>query len=111
MASVNTVIILGNLGKDPEVRFTTSGAAVASFNVATSERFKNKAGDFEEKTEWHKVVLWNKLAEIARDFLSKGKTVYIQGRLQTREYEKDGIKRYITEIIGEKLQLLSPKNG
>jgi len=109
MASLNKVMLIGNLGKDPEVRYTASGQAVASFNLATSEKFKNKNGEFEERTEWHRVTLWARLAEIAGEYLSKGKTVYIEGRLQTREYEKDGIKRYTTEIVGEKMQMLSPK--
>jgi len=109
MASLNKVMLIGNLGKDPEVRYTASGQAVASFNLATSEKFKNKSGDWEERTEWHRVTLWARLAEIAGEYLSKGKTVYIEGRLQTREYEKDGIKRYTTEIVGEKMQMLSPK--
>jgi single-strand DNA-binding protein len=109
MASLNKVMLIGNLGKDPEVRYTASGQAVASFSLATSEKFKNKNGEFEERTEWHRVTLWARLAEIAGEYLSKGKTVYIEGRLQTREYEKDGIKRYTTEIVGEKMQMLSPK--
>ncbi|MEI6209635.1 MAG: single-stranded DNA-binding protein [Desulfuromonadales bacterium] len=109
MASLNKVMLIGNLGKDPEVRYTASGQAVASFNLATSEKFKNKNGEQEERTEWHRVTLWSRLAEIAGEYLSKGKTVYIEGRLQTREYEKDGIKRYTTEIVGEKMQMLSPK--
>jgi single-strand DNA-binding protein len=109
MASLNKVMLIGNLGKDPEVRYTASGQAVASFNLATSEKFKNKSGEWEERTEWHRITLWARLAEIAGEYLSKGKTVYIEGRLQTREYEKDGIKRYSTEIVGEKMQMLSPK--
>ncbi|NVN89154.1 MAG: single-stranded DNA-binding protein [Desulfuromonadales bacterium] len=109
MASLNKVMLIGNLGKDPEVRYTASGQAVASFNLATSEKFKNKSGEWEERTEWHRITLWARLAEIAGEYLSKGKTVYIEGRLQTREYEKDGIKRYTTEIVGEKMQMLSPK--
>lgn len=109
MASLNKVMLIGNLGKDPEVRYTASGQAVASFNLATSEKFKNKNGEQEERTEWHRITLWSRLAEIAGEYLSKGKTVYIEGRLQTREYEKDGIKRYTTEIVGEKMQMLSPK--
>ena len=110
MASLNKVMLIGNLGKDPEVRYTPSGAAVASFNLATSERFKNKSGDWEERTEWHRVTLWSKLAEIAGEYLSKGKTVYIEGRLQTRKWQDNsGNERYTTEIVGEKMQMLSPK--
>jgi single-strand DNA-binding protein len=112
MASLNKVMLIGNLGKDPEVRYTTSGQGVASFSIATTEKFKNKSGDMEERTEWHNVVLWGKLAEIAKDYLSKGKTVYIEGRLQTRKWQdKDGRDRYTTEIVGDKMQMLSPKGG
>jgi len=110
MASLNKVMLIGNLGKDPEVRYTTSGQGVASFSVATSEKFKNKSGDMEERTEWHNVVLWGKLAEIAKEYLSKGKTVYIEGRLQTRKWQdKDGRDRYTTEVVGDRMQMLSPK--
>jgi len=109
MASLNKAMLIGNLGRDPEVRYTASGQAVASFTLATTERFKNKNGEWEDRTEWHRITLWGRLAEIAGEYLSKGKTVYIEGRLQTREYEKDGIKRYTTEIVGEKMQMLSPK--
>lgn len=112
MASLNKVMLIGNLGKDPEVRYTTSGQGVASFSIATTEKFKNKSGDMEERTEWHNVVLWGKLAEIAKDYLSKGKTVYIEGRLQTRKWQdKDGRDRYTTEIVGDKMQMLSPKGS
>ena len=109
MASLNKVLLIGNLGKDPEVRYTASGTAVASFSLATTEKFKNKSGEWEDRTEWHRVTLWARLAEIAGEYLTKGSTVYIEGRLQTREYEKDGAKRYTTEIVGEKMQRLSPK--
>ena len=110
MASLNKVMIIGNLGKDPEVRYTAAGTAVASFSVATSEKIKGKNGEYEEKTEWHNVTLWARLAEIAGEFLSKGKTVYIEGRLQTRKWQdKDGKDRYTTEIVGERMQMLSGK--
>jgi single-strand DNA-binding protein len=110
MASLNKVMLIGNLGKDPEVRYTPAGVAVASFNLATSERFKNKSGEWEERTEWHRVTLWSKLAEIAGEYLAKGKTVYIEGRLQTRKWQDNsGNERYTTEIVGEKMQMLSPK--
>lgn len=110
MASLNKVMLIGNLGKDPEVRYTPAGVAVASFNLATSERFKGKSGEWEERTEWHRVTLWSKLAEIAGEYLSKGKTVYIEGRLQTRKWQDNsGNERYTTEIVGEKMQMLSPK--
>ena len=110
MASLNKVMLIGNLGKDPEVRYTTSGSAVASFPLATTEKYKNKSGEWEEKTEWHNVTLWARLAEIAGEYLSKGKTVYIEGRLQTRKWQdKEGKDRYTTEIVGEKMQMLSAK--
>lgn len=110
MASLNKVMLIGNLGKDPEVRYTGSGTAVASFSLATSEKFKNKNGEWEERTEWHNVTLWARLAEIAGEYLSKGKTVYIEGRLQTRKWQdRDGKDRYTTEIVGEKMQMLSGK--
>ena len=110
MASLNKVMLIGNLGKDPEVRYTPAGQAVASFSLATSEKFKNKSGEWEERTEWHRVTLWAKLAEIAGEYLAKGKTVYIEGRLQTRKWQDNsGNERYTTEIVGEKMQMLSPK--
>ncbi|OGT99527.1 MAG: single-stranded DNA-binding protein [Geobacteraceae bacterium GWB2_52_12] len=110
MASLNKVMLIGNLGKDPEVRFTASGQAVASFSLATSEKFKGKSGEMEERTEWHNITLWGKLAEIAGEYLSKGKTVYIEGRLQTRKWQdKSGNDRYTTDIVGDKMQMLSAK--
>ena len=110
MASLNKVMLIGNLGKDPEVRYTAAGQAVAGFSLATSEKFKGKSGEWEERTEWHNITLWGKLAEIAGEYLSKGKTVYIEGRLQTRKWQdKSGNDRYTTEIVGDKMQMLSPK--
>lgn len=111
MASLNKVMLIGNLGKDPEVRHTASGMAVATFSIATSERFKSKqTNEWEEKTEWHNIVLWSKLAETAGQYLSKGKTVYIEGRLQTRKWQdRDGNTRYTTEIVGDTMKMLSPK--
>jgi single-strand DNA-binding protein len=110
MASLNKVMLIGNLGKDPEVRYTTSGQAVASFSVATSEKFKNRNGEMEERTEWHNVVLWGRQAEIAKDYLAKGRTVFIEGRLQTRKWQdKDGRDRWTTEIIGDRMQFVGPK--
>jgi len=111
MASLNKVMLIGNLGKDPEVRYTASGQAVASFSLATSERYKNKqSGEWEEKTEWHNITLWGKQAEVAGEYLSKGKTVYIEGRLQTRKWQdKSGNDRYTTEIVGERMQMLGGK--
>lgn len=110
MASVNKVILIGNLGKDPEVRYTNSGQAVASFSLATSEKFKNKQGELTDQTEWHNLQMWGKLAEIAGEYLSKGKTIYVEGRLQTRKWQdKSGNDRYTTEIVCDKMQMLSPK--
>ncbi len=110
MASLNKVMLIGNLGKDPEVRYTASGQAVASFSVATSEKFKNRNGEMEERTEWHNVVLWGRQAEIAGEYLAKGRTVFIEGRLQTRKWQdKDGRDRYSTEIVGDRMQMLGGK--
>lgn len=107
MASLNKVMLIGNLGKDPEVRFTASGQAVASFSIATSEKFKNRSGDMEERTEWHNIVLWGRLAEIAKEYLAKGRTVFIEGRLQTRKWQdRDGKDRWSTEVVGDRMQLL-----
>ena len=118
MASVNKAILIGNLGADPELRYTPSGAAVANFNIATTERWKDKDGQPQEKTEWHRIILWSRQAEIAKEYLHKGSSVYIEGRIQNRNYEdKDGIKRYVTEIVGQRMQLLgsrgaaSPESG
>ena len=111
MASLNKVMLIGNLGKDPELRHTGSGMAVATFSLATSERYKNKqSGEWEEKTEWHNVVLWGKQAETAGQYLAKGKTVYIEGRLQTRKWQdRDGNTRYSTEVVGESMKMLSSR--
>lgn len=107
MASVNKAILIGNLGADPELRYTSGGTAVASFGIATTEKFKNKDGEQQEKTEWHNIVCWARLAEIANEYLRKGSSVYIEGRIQTRSYDdKDGIKRYRTEIVARQMQLL-----
>jgi single-strand DNA-binding protein len=107
MASVNKTIIIGNLGADPEVRYTSSGKAVAELRVATSF----KSGD-SETTEWHRVIAWDVLGENAGKYLSKGKSVYVEGRIQTRSYDdKDGNKRYVTEIVAERMQFLSPKGA
>jgi len=110
MASLNKVLLIATLGKDPEIRYTASGTAVAGFSAATNERYKNKAGEWEERTEWHTITLWGRLAEIAGEYLSKGKSVYLEGRLQTRKWQdRDGKDRYTTEIIGERMQMLSKK--
>jgi single-strand DNA-binding protein len=107
MSGVNKVIIIGNLGADPTVRYTAGGAPVANFNVATSERFNNKAGEREERTEWHRVVAFGKLAEICEKYLKKGKQVYVEGRLQTRSWDDpSGQKKYMTEIVANNMQML-----
>lgn len=110
MASVNKAILIGNLGADPELRYTPGGQAVASFSMATTERFKNKDGEQQERTEWHNIVCWSRTAEIANEYLKKGSPVYIEGRIQYRSYEdKDGIKRYRTDIVAQRLQLLGAR--
>ena len=112
MAGVNKVIILGNLGKDPEMRYQPSGGAIANFNVATSETFKDKDGNKQERTEWHRVVLFGRTAEVAGEYLRKGSTAYIEGRLQTRKWtDKEGQERYTTEIVGDRLQLIGGRNS
>src|SRR5258705_11677461 len=112
MASVNKVIIRGNLGRDPETRYTTGGDAVTNLNIATSEQWKDKAGEKQERTEWHRVVLFGRQAEIAGEYLKKGRSVYIEGRLQTRKYtDKDGVEKYSTEIVADRMQLLGGREG
>ena len=107
MAGVNKAILLGNLGKDPEVRRLDDGRAVANFSIATSETYKNKAGERVTNTEWHNVVLWSPLAEIAESYLKKGSQVYIEGKISNRSYEdKDGIKKYVSEVVGRDITLL-----
>ena len=105
--SVNKVILVGNLGRDPEMRHTQSGRPVANFTLATNERWRDRDGQQQERTEWHRIVLWDRLAEVATDYLAKGRQVYIEGRIQTREWEdRDGNKRYTTEIVGLNMQML-----
>jgi single-strand DNA-binding protein len=112
MASVNKVILIGNLGADPELRYTPSGAAVANFNMATTEKWKDKEGQSQERTEWHRIILWNRQAEIAKEYLRKGSSVYIEGRIQNRSYDdKDGVKKYITEIIAQRMQFLGGRGA
>jgi single-strand DNA-binding protein len=112
MASVNKVILIGNLGRDPETRYTTGGDAVTNLNIATTETWKDKSGEKQEKTEWHRVVLFGRQAEIAHEYLKKGRSVYIEGRLQTRKYtDKDGVEKYATEIVGDRMQLLGSRDG
>ena len=106
--SVNKVILVGNLGRDPEVKFTPQGTPVAKFSIATSERYKDKEGNWQERTEWHNIVLWQRLAEIAGEYLKKGSKVYIEGRLRTDSWDdkESGQKKYRTEIVGNDLVLL-----
>ncbi|ABM97126.1 single-stranded DNA-binding protein [Methylibium petroleiphilum] len=113
MASVNKVHILGNLGRDPEVRYTPSGSAVCNISVATTRNWKNKdSGEKQEETEWHRVVLYDRLAEIAGEYLKKGRPVYIEGRLKTRKWQdKDGKDQYTTEIVANEMQLLGGGEG
>jgi single-strand DNA-binding protein len=107
MASVNKVILLGNLGRDPEVRFTQGGTPVANFTMATTDRWSDPSGEKKEKTEWHRIVVWGKQAEIAGEYLRKGRPVFVEGSLQTREWtDREGNKRYTTEVRAQRLQLL-----
>lgn len=109
MAGINKVILIGNLGADPEVRYTPGGLAVANFRLATTENRSNKDGQREQHTEWHRIVAFGKLAEICGEYLAKGKQVYIEGRLQTRSWDdKDGNKRWATEIVAGTMQMLGP---
>lgn len=112
MSGVNKVILVGRLGKDPEVRNLESGATVANFSMATTETYKDKTtGERKEITEWHNVVLWRGLADIAAKYLHKGDQVYIEGKLRTRSWEKDNVTRYTTEILGDNMTLLGSKPG
>ena len=112
MASVNKVILVGNLGRDPEVRYLPSGDALATLSLATTDRFKTKGGEPEERTEWHRVTMFGRLAEIAGEYLKKGSQVYIEGRLQTRKYtDKDGVEKYSTEIVAKEMKMLGSRDG
>lgn len=110
--SVNKVMLIGNLGRDPEIRYTTSGQAVANFTLATTEKYKNKAGDKQEDTEWHRIVAWGRLAEICGEYLTKGRMVYIEGSIRTRSWEdKEGNTKWTTEIVARNMQMLGPSGG
>jgi single-strand DNA-binding protein len=113
MASVNKVILIGNLGRDPEVRYAPSGSAICNVTIATSRQWKNKdSGERQEETEWHRVVFYDRLAEIAGEYLKKGKSVYIEGRLKTRKWtDKDGVEKYTTEIIANEMTMLGSREG
>ena len=109
--SVNKVILVGNLGADPEVRFTQSGQAVANMRIATNEVFNDRDGNRQERTEWHRIVVWGRLAEICNQYLRKGSKIYIEGRLQTRNWEgQDGQKRYTTEVVARDMQILDSRD-
>ncbi|PWT76836.1 MAG: single-stranded DNA-binding protein [Proteobacteria bacterium] len=112
MASVNKVILIGNLGRDPEVRYMPSGDAVATLSVATTEKWKDKSGEQQEQTEWHRVSFFGRQAEICGEYLRKGSQIYVEGRLQTRKWtDKDGNERYTTEIRGDRMQMLGSRGG
>ena len=112
MASVNKVIIVGNLGRDPETRYMPEGGAITNISVATTEKWKDKNGEIQEKTEWHRVAFFGKLAEIAGEYLKKGSQVYVEGRLQTRKWQdKDGQDKYMTEIVANQMQMLGSRQG
>ena len=111
MASVNKVILVGNLGKDPEVRYLPSGDAVANVTIATSSKYKNKAGELVEETEWHRVTFFGKLAEVVGQYLKKGRPIYVEGRIKTRKYtDKDGSEKYATDIIANEMQMLGGRD-
>ncbi len=112
MASVNKAILIGNLGKDPEFKYTPGGQPVATFSLATTERFADKNGQKQERTEWHNIVAWGKLAELCNQYLKKGRSVYIEGRITTRSWDdKDNVKRYKTEIVANTLQFIGANSG
>ena len=112
MASVNKVILIGNLGRDPEVRYLPSGDAVANFSIATTEKWKDKSGEMQEQTEWHRISFFGRQAEICGEYLRKGSSVYVEGRLQTRKWtDKEGSERTTTEIRGDRMQMLGGRGG
>jgi single-strand DNA-binding protein len=112
MASVNKVILVGNLGRDPEIRYLPSGEPVANITIATSSKYKNKSGEMVEETEWHRVTFFGKLAEIVGQYLKKGRPVYVEGRIKTRKYtDKDGVEKYATDIIANEMQMLGAREG
>ena len=112
MASVNKVILVGNLGRDPETRYMPDGGAITNVSIATTSKYKNKSGEMVEETEWHRVSFFGRLAEIAGEYLKKGRPVYIEGRLKTRKYtDKDGVEKYATDIIASEMQMLGSREG
>jgi single-strand DNA-binding protein len=109
--SVNKIVLVGHLGADPESRFTPSGVAVSTFNMATNESWKNKEGEYEDRTEWHRIVLYGKAAETASEYMKKGQLAYVEGRIRTRSWEdKDGMTRYTTEVLGDRFTMLGRKS-
>ncbi|MDR2409119.1 MAG: single-stranded DNA-binding protein [Bacteroidales bacterium] len=110
MSGINKVILVGHLGKDPEVRTIDTGVKVANFTLATTEVYKDKNGERKEITEWHNIVCWRNLADIAEKYLVKGKLIYVEGKLRTRSWEENGVKRYITEVIADNFTMLGAKN-
>lgn len=111
--SLNRAMLIGNLGRDPELRYTPAGVAVASFTIATNESWKDQDGNLQERTEWHNIVAWRKLAEICGEYLKKGKKIYVEGKIQTRSYDdkNTGAKRYITEIVADNIIMLDGRGG
>ena len=112
MSGLNKVMLIGRLGRDPELRYTPSGLAIANFSIATSEQWKDKdSGEKKERTEWHRIVVFGKLGELCGEYLAKGRQAYVEGRLQTRSWEKDGVTRYTTEIVASDIQFLGAKDS
>ena len=112
MSGLNKVMLIGRLGRDPELRYTPSGLAIANFSIATSEQWKDKdSGEKKERTEWHRIVVFGKLGELCGEYLAKGRQTYVEGRLQTRSWEKDGVTRYTTEIVASDIQFLGAKDS
>ncbi len=111
MAGVNKVILIGRLGRDPEIRYTPDGTAVANFSIATSDEWKDKnTGEKRERTEWHRIVAWRRLGELCGEYLAKGRQVYVEGKLQTRSWEQDGVTRYMTEIVASEIRFLGGRD-
>jgi len=111
MAGINKVILIGNLGRDPETMTFDNGVKKTTFSMATSESYKNKEGNRVEQTEWHNIVLWRGLAEVAEKYLQKGSQIYLEGKIKTRSYEQEGIKKYVTEIFGDNMTMLGRREG
>lgn len=112
MAALNKVMLIGHLGRDPEIRYMPSGDAMANLNIATTDTWKDKNGEKQERTEWHRIVMFGKLAEISGEYLKKGSQIYIEGRLQTRKWtDKSNVERYTTEIVADRMQMLGSRSG